>query len=695
VLSLFVLAASALIPLVVVFIVKLGAPLRQYPFVWTLVLLLPSLALGGGVCALLLGAPGRRISRMYGADLLGAAVGAALAIPLLSGWPTPQVVAALGLLPAAALIALRTSRARFPLSVAALILVSLAWGAPYQLRYNKAYEETTRPLYERWTATARITVFAKHAPGAGEFFGWGMGSRTPPSRLQQLWLDQDGSAGTQIVRHERGKPPPEHLLYDVTSAAHQIRRPSNVCIIGAGGGRDILAALGAGATRIDAVELNPFIVDAVSRVFGGYSGDVYGMPGVRAIRSEGRSYLEHSRERYDVIQLSLVDTFAATAAGAYALSENGLYTVEAMRVFWSRLAPGGILSVSRFSAGAGIEAIRLAMLGVAALREEGARDPERHLLILEARSVANIMLLRSPVDERLLRAVDAVSARRGFTRLWPLRPGGAPTPISYALVLGPVAFERHGLDLSPPRDDRPFFFQTVDLLALASGKRPVQLTEREQSVTLLGKLLAVVSALALAFFMLPVVLRRRLPRGPTARRGSVYFFAIGLAFMFLEVPLVHRLTIYLGHPSYAATVVLGTLLLGAGAGAFLSGRISTRWIRAVSVAVPLVVGALCLAGVSALAATSGLGTVGRFALSIAWLAPAGFFMGFPFPIGMTSFGEENRSWYWALNGVAGVVASTSGLALSMVVGLWRVMLIGVACYGIAAVMFLRERRSRT
>ena len=183
-------------------------------------------------------------------------------------------------------------------------------------------------------------------------------SRRPAG--DHLWLDQDGSAGTPILAQTGGSPYPEYLSYDVVSAAYPIVSPTRACIIGGGGGRDILKALQGGAKEVEVVELNPFTVDAVSRVFGAHSGDPYHLPGVHAFVGEGRNHFSRSSTPCDVIEISQIDTFAASAAGAYALTENSLYTVEAIRMFWSQLSDRGVLSVSRWVSGpAWPESVRL------------------------------------------------------------------------------------------------------------------------------------------------------------------------------------------------------------------------------------------------------------------------------------------------------------------------------------------------
>ncbi|MGZ3477376.1 MAG: hypothetical protein ACXVCJ_22955, partial [Polyangiales bacterium] len=307
------LLGGALIPLSVFAIVKIGPVFREAMTFWVIVVLAPMLALGAAVVALLLSARGKAIGRMYGADLLGATLGTLLVFPLLSGLPTPQVVASLGLLPLVAVVLIDRSARKVALGIGVAIVASVAYGGPYRLRFTKMYVESTAPLYERWTPTARLAIFPSSfvLRDQGAAFGWGMGAKWQPKPLEQLWLEQDGSAGTPITKWD-GTAALPHLMFDVTSAGYQVRHPEKVCIIGAGGGRDILTAIKSGATHIDAVELNPYTIEAVSKDFGAYSGDPYHRANVRAFAMEGRTFLSRVQRDYDVLQISLIDTWAAT-----------------------------------------------------------------------------------------------------------------------------------------------------------------------------------------------------------------------------------------------------------------------------------------------------------------------------------------------------------------------------------------------
>jgi hypothetical protein len=522
-----------------------------------------------------------------------------------------------------------------------------------------------------------------------------MGARFEPGEHEGLWLEQDGSAGTPIVRWSRDQPVPDYLFYDVTSIGYQLGRPlDHVAIIGGGGGRDILTAHGAGARDIDVIELNAYIADTVRKEFADYSGDPYDLPEVHTTIGEGRSALTMRDARYDLIEISLIDTFAATAAGAYALSENGLYTVEAFRLYYRRLTPGGVLSVSRWCEGVSrLESPRLALLAEQALAEEGALDPRTHMVVVQSQSVADLLVFREPVDAATLARADEVSAERGFVRLWPPPNARAHSLVSAALIAGPDFLHESGFDLTPSTDDRPFFFQTIDLLSPPPPDIRTKLGHTHPAL-LLHDIVFLLSALTAPLFFLPLAMRKRWPKSPRLGRATAYFAAIGVAFMFVEIPLIMRLTLYLGHPSRGAAVVLGALLLGAGLGSMRIARATEKQTMTLLVLLPFVVLAVALALGPVAAVTLSWPLAVRAAAAVATLVPLGFVLGTAFPAGMILFSDVDRSWLWAVNGACSVLASVLALAIAIVGGLILVMVMGVLAYLSVALIWLRSRRPK-
>ena len=697
--------AALLVPLSIVGLVK-GRPLvdpgQERLGLWLtfviLCLLGAMLSLGSSVCLLLLSAPGRSIGRMYGADLLGAMVGAAASAPLLYWAPTPALIAGCGLLPAAAALLVRPGRPAAPVLAATAVLAVIAWGEPLHLRYSKLYAEEgpLAPLHELWTPTARICVLATnpYKKWSAEIpWAWGFGSRYQPTSVRELWIDQDGCAGTPIENLTGDPSALTHLAFDVTSVGYQVFAPRDVCVIGAGGGRDIASALSLGATRIDAVELNAAIVELMSGPLREFSGAIYHRPGVAAQVSEGRNFLERTDRRYDLLQISLVDTWAATSAGAYALSENYLYTVEAFRLYWERLNDGGVLSISRWTdLRRPVEGARLVLLAEAALESLGVPEPRRHLLFVTGGggAVGTLLVTRRPVDNHVLARLEEVDRTRGFERLWPEDASAAKASFVHRILTqGSGSLDATGFDLSPPTDDRPFFFQSARILGARDDASGVESDENVRAVAVLRTVVLVLTGLAVVLFLAPFALGKSRSRSPGFWPGSAYFALIGIAFMLVELPWIQRSILYVGHPTYAASTVLASLLLGAGLGSAASTRASRTVTNRVLLLTPLVVGLVNGILNEVFHATMGLELWQRIVVCSALFVPSGFCAGFWFPVGMVRFTDRHKAWFWAVNGVFGVAASAVSLASAMLIGFRATGIIGACAYLVAAVFALR------
>ncbi len=664
--------------------------------------LLPMLSLGAAVCLPLLASRGAVLGRMYGADLLGAAAAAALVVPCLHWLATPTALALLGLLPVGA-ARLCGARAGPVLACAALIAGAAAWGAPFEVRLTKAYDERDMVrLYERWTPTARLAFFDLastfgQAPGATlPGFAWGYGTKAPASSVEQYWMEQDGSAGTPVTRFDGDVGDLsefDYLLFDVTTAGYQLRPPKRVAVIGSGGGRDVLSALRAGATDVDAVELNAGIVETLSTRFSEFAGDVYHAPGVHARISEGRAFLTRSRGGYDLIQISLIDSWAATAAGAFSLAENNLYTVEAYLLYLDKLAAGGVVSTSRWRAGNfSTEGPRLLFLQQEALRRAGVADPAAHMMAVAAGQVITLLASGTAFTPAEVERMREVCAQRGFELLHPGTPPDALVP--RLLRDGPQALAASGLRMEPPTDDRPFFFHTLPVFGRFDLARARELGVNSEAVYGLQLLMLVLGALTLVLFFLPFPLARWLPRRAGFWRGTCFFAAIGASFMLIEVPWLQRFVLYLGHPSIAATVVIGALLLGAGSGSLLSARVPLAAVRRWWPLVPLLLAAVSSAMTPLFDATLGATEAVRVAVAIALVLPVGLVLGCFFPLGMRRFGDDDKAWFWAVNGACGVLASVCSLALAMEFGFRAVAWLGVAGYVAAGLLLLPGRAGR-
>jgi hypothetical protein len=519
--------------------------------------------------------------------------------------------------------------------------------------------------------------------------------------VNQAWLRMDALAGTVLTEFKGDLREVDYLRYDITNLAHHLRPGGRTLVLGAGGGRDVLSALVFGAPQVVAVEINGLILDTVNRRYGDFTGHLDRLPGVTFAHDEARSWVQRSSERFDVIQASWIDTWAATAAGALALTENSLYTLEAWRSFLDRLAPGGLLTFTRsYDDDDAREAARLASLARSALAARGVAEPGRHIMMVVNRNTrggpvggnATILVSASPYTPADVERMRSICDSLGF------RLAVAPGLRAFAHPVLWAAATGEGLDalragwpyrLDAPTDDRPFFF---NLLSLAELPKLAATHSSDSQVTVLRSLLGLlltVAILSLVCIAAPLALAAPALRPAREDRPLVAFFgAIGLGFMFVELALLQRLSLFLGHPAYGIGVALLCLLLAGGAGSYLG-----QWRPLAALPGPRVLGtlagllaleALALPHILALAQAAEMPV--RLAVSVALLAPAGLLMGTAFPFGVRAAVAKPQilPWLWGINGTASVLASVAAAVVSLELGITANLWLGALCYLVAA-----------
>jgi len=715
------------IAMVLSFLTQLSVPFMIHPSIVALyaivftyaVISVPFVVSGIVVCLALTGFPSR-VSRLYAADLAGAALGCVLLIPVLDYSDGPTAVLWVAWLASIGGIAFasaargvrRLSGAAAALSVALLAAAAahtvLVWKhfPIFRILYIKGSFEA-RPLYEKWNSYSRVRVNGD----PNELMvptGWGLSRALPPDlRVRQLQMDIDVIAGTVMTGYDGDPRSVRHLGYDVTNLAHRVRPGADALVIGAGGGRDVLSALSLGARSVVAVEINKDILRTVNGRFGDFTGHLDRDPRVRFVNDEARSYIARSQERYGLIQISLIDTWAATAAGAFVLSENSIYTVEAWSTFLSHLTPTGLLSVSRwYYRNSPAEMYRTLTLAVESLRRAGITDPRSHIVIVRNMNIANkadtpdgvgtLLVSVNPFSRDELARVEQVSKDLGFEVM--LTPDRSADPLFEELT-GPGAKSAEAafpLDISPPTDDSPFFFNMLRLKdvfrfdLLNAGKQSNNL----KAVATLGALLVAVFVLTALCIFVPLWLHRGVARD--ARALAVFFIAIGAGFMLVETSQMQRLIIALGHPTYALSVVLFGLLVSSGAGSYLTSAVTDDRVRGAGAArLAVIVGVLVVAGALTpwlVRATAAGSTPLRISAALAVLFPLGLSMGMAFPLGMRLASRRAPAltpWLWGLNGAASVLASVLSICIALTWTISAAFWTGCAAYLLALVAFRR------
>ena len=414
------------------------------------------------------------------------------------------------------------------------------------------------------------------------------------------------------------------------------------------------------------------------------------------MHSEARSYLSRTDRRFDILQMSLIDTWAATGAGAFTLTENGLYTLEGWRLFLDRLEPGGLFSVSRwFSSQAVSETSRLLTLAVASLIDRGITRPADHLVMLAGEEVATLVVSNRPMSAADRDAVSKLAANRNFKVL--ISPWTEPADGFLAGIVGSssadeldAAIAHPMFDFAPPSDDRPFFFNTLKPTSFSRAYQAPRngVTWGNLRATWTLVLLFGIATMLVASIIIWPLVRAGLP---AMARGSfvaaaAYFAMIGAGYMLIQIPFLQRFSVYLGHPTYTFAIILFSMILFTGIGSFWSDRFSLERHRGV-LKVPLVIGVAVLGMVPVIdrlvAATIHFELAGRTLVVVLCTAPLSVLLGFCFPIGMRLVGRlssDATAWMWGLNGAAGVLASIAAVGISMWLGIHVNLLVAAALY---------------
>ena len=687
-----------------------------------LILSVPFL-LGGATIALAISRFSQSAGQVYAYDLIGASIGCLVSIVALMVLGAASSVLVVSLLAAIAALFftrdVKIKRWRAASMVSILILLVLISGNISQgwlsVRSRGGYDKRNVLIYEKWNALGRVSVYED--PYWLQPFGWGLSPTYEGPDPGHLMLLIDANAGTPIQKWDGSWEMIDFLSYDLTTIAYNILPEAKIFIIGTGGGRDILTGLLFGAREIVGAELNPAIVEAARDEFGDYAGHVYDYPNVRVVIEDARTFLARSDEQFDLIQASLIDTWAAASSGAFSLAENGLYTQDAFEVFYQRLSPRGMVSYSRwYFIEDPTETLRLVALGLDTWQRMGVEDPAEHIVVIANfsqnrsadKGLATMLQKKTPFTPQEVATLTEIAHTMDFTVLYVPGVVSAENAVQ-DLVTAPdlhAAIAAYPLDISVPTDDRPFFFNFTPYSILGRTElaaNPAYKSSAEGNFAMLA-VLGISTVLAILFIILPLLLRR----GEALSMSSnwpflLYYAAIGVGFMLIMVPAIQRLTIYLGSPTYSLAVVLFTILLGSGIGSRTTNKTAdqkvTGRLRVAILALIAVVAVQLLVIPFIVPNTQAWPIALRVFLVILIIFPAGFFMGQPFPLGVKWIGRRRETiipWLWAINGVASVIGSVLATVLGLAYGFRFVSLVGILCYVLALVLafFFWERKAQ-
>lgn len=704
----------------------------------------------------------KRVAVLYSADLTGGALACLAVVPLLNkvGGPNAVICASMAMALAAGIWADTKLQRRVSIAMVALLIVLI--GANHsQGLIDVVYAKGSSDGYlfdefSQWNAISRVEV--RSMDGSNK------------------WADIDADAATLVVNADPQDP--EAVSY-VKKWAPSFGIPSllrpkgKYAIIGPGGGIDVLAAVVGGSPDVTGIEINPLIADTIVRQrYAGYAHHLYQLPQVHIHVSEGRSWIRGSREQYDVILMTLVDTWASTSAGAFALSENNLYTVEAFREYFDHLKPDGFLAITRWEFPQPREALRVVSEAIEMLNSSGTRDVRKNFIIVANRQFSGygrqVTVLAKKtaftIDEErtVLKQVESNPA------MYPLytpnvygRPDkdancGASVPagadancielplaqLPHTRMLPPETTEpflqliglpwrgiADGMDASPRgkfihdypfkitpvTDNAPFFFFTFKTsnvlrrLLAARGQTSVDWDWKNNlGLVVLGVMLIISIVAVAAFLVVPLALHKTVHNPPVT--PLLYFVAVGLGFIVVEIALIQRFVLFLGHPTYAMTVVVFLMLLAGGAGSFASKSWLKETLR-VRAVLGAIVGLVTLYAFFlhiVLGALVALPFPYKVGFSALILAPLGFLMGMPFPAGLQeiasrggAFSEKSKvvesntiEWAWAMNAASSVLGSVLAVVIALHFGLDVTMGCAAGAYLAAAALTLLWKKPR-
>lgn len=647
------------------------------------------------------------ITRLYGADLAGGAVACLAIVPLLNwmGGPNAILFAAVMAAVAGAIWAVSPIQRKVGALLAVLLMALIAVnhsGRWFDVVYAKGLlRDRSWVEFARWNAISRIEV--DNQGGA-----------------KAVVIDADAS--TYIMNadlnHWQGSLWQKNLMSAPPALANVLRPHGEYAIIGPGGGVDVLRAIASGSPSVTGIEINPIIANTVMRDrYADYSYHLYQRPDVHIHVTDGRSFIRNAQQHFDVVQMTLVDTWASTAAGAFALSENSLYTVEAFREYFEHLKPDGLIAITRWEFKDPREALRVVSVAIEALHQIGVADPAKNFILasegeLDEDGIPVVVLAKksafTPEEEQSVKAHIAANAKLAPLYL-PSEHRGNPFS---ALIASndPQGFaQQYAYNVAPVTDNAPFFFFTLKLGQFfrnddldAGMDWKVNL-----GVAVLGMVLLISLVAVVAFLIIPLIFA-----GGRSRQGVtplLYFVMVGLGYILVEIALIQRFVLFLGHPTYALTVVVFLLLLSSGMGSLAS----RRWLHKPSltplallmIAVGILIAVWALPGV--LNALVGLAFVAKLIIAAVVLAPLGFLMGMPFPTGLRALSpsvegnsrndirENAVEWAWALNAGSSVLGSVLAIVIAIQFGLNTTLACGAAAYGLAIFSWRQLARRAT
>ncbi|MFC1838919.1 hypothetical protein ACFL1N_05005 [Thermodesulfobacteriota bacterium] len=692
---------SLAVPLSVIFIIRIEYinNIQVAILFYCLVLVVPFFLAGMLLAEIFLMFPSM-VTMVYGSDLIGAAAGSLITIPLLNVLGGVSTSLALGIIASLAalffamgdtiknhkgfiisILSFSGLSVLFALNIAGVLRLDIPIGSNQTKEIHDALSSLKGKIIEtKWSSFGR-TDLVEFSDYPGHMDIYIDGTAGSPMYRFSGDVKNPGTAIKKIKNSFPGYFPFFHL---------QEKERNNALVIGPGGGRDILLMLMGGVQQIKAVEINKDLVDMVRR-YSWFNGGIYtDLDNVTIIVDEGRSFLKRQKDKFDIIMLSLPVTNTSRSPEGYALTENFIFTTDSINDYLDHLTDEGRLIVIGHN---DAEVLRLLSLSLAVLNKRGVDTGSamNRVYITGSDEYLVYVLKKTPFEPaktlQMYRALPEFGLDPALSYFPFIRQSGAINPVLMALSDGNIVYEDflkmvkdRGYDISPVTDNSPFFYKFETRIP-----KPVSVVFWSSMILLT------------TIILIPSLYLKRKVLYKDSLRSMVLFSMLGMGFMLIEIPLIQRFVLFLGYPVLSLAVLLGSILGSAGVGSLWSSRFgldkTSRAIAITSMSIIFMV--LCYAFILpvVLEQLLGLDLVIRVLASILILIPIGFLMGIPFPLGirlLKESGLENHiPWMWGINGVSAVFGSVMTILVSISFGFTEALLLSSCCYFFVLLTFIK------
>jgi len=702
------------------------------------ILIIPFIFSGLVICLLLM-SRSKLIHRLYFTDLVASGMGTALFIALIGQIGGEGFVFFLAIMSALAALSfsmLKKENKRTQIIIILYIFLTfIGWSTSKKSIINikpedykwmaQIYDEIFHPDAKleriKWTPISRIEILSDPTSHLAVYL-----KESSPDSYRMMTVDGDSHTLIHSKRniHLINNKIKENNDNHLTNVVYRLKNNPEVLVIGVGGGVDIISALSYKAKNVIGLELNPAIYNFTKNVYKDFHGDFFNKQNITLINDEGRSYLRRCSKEFDIIQISAIDTFAALSSGAYVLSENYLYTVEAFKDYINHLKNNGILSIYRwFFKEKPRETLRLSSLGIEAYRELNILNPEKHVAIIGGPGWASSLFKKSEFTIDEIKIIEDYTKRFNWTVLFfpkilppikqkihentyykkiPDRKLLNDSKIfnelfqSYKENKLKEFYNNYSYKVNPVYDDRPFFFEYNKFNKKNSSPKKGYIELLRGNISNFVLYVLLIEILVITGVLIIWPLWRHYKEGLRVKRKYsiiTYFSALGIGFMFIEISLMQKFVLFLGHPIYSISVVLTSMLIFSGIGSYVAGKFPLKFVTTILISILAIsiIGIINLFSLPKIFNIFLKYTVSyRILISILILAPLSFFMGMPFPSGLRVVDQVSKKlipWAWGINGASSVLSSVVAIILALNFGFSFVLFLAIMIYAIGGAQF--------